>query len=450
MALRLQTEIAKTQMVHVNKAKEDIEACLQSFQELKPVSETYYSNDGRNETLLCLKGTVRCTIKGALYHIPVRLWLNKNHPYQAPLCFVDPSQGSNLQVTPSIHVLSSGQIVNHACIDQWHPDSGLYLLVTQLVSLFSYDCPIHSTPSGGAGTNYQQPQQPQPSYGVRQSQYSASYSNAQPQYAPQPQYGGQYNAQPQYGGQSQYNSQAYNRQSNNSQASTPRSSYNTPQAGYKSNDVEISPPYSRNDSLSSQQSSQSRNSSAATQRVTQPEPDISADFLRQSAVEAAKDKVIGTLKRKYDVSNRDIQKAQQTSLQLNERSTLLGQTQMKLAAAIEDTTQAVAWYNNAIAPLDASIAKMTEQATHFNVDEAVLGSHLLYDQMIDLRAEGEALEETIYNVKAGFTKNRHPPTSNLKNVMEVIKRLSEEKFEIMELHQKAMSVVESADRKSVV
>ena len=47
-----------------------------------------------------------CVLTGNVYHIPVCLWLDHQHPHRAPICMVEPTQ--TMHVKPGKHVDSNG------------------------------------------------------------------------------------------------------------------------------------------------------------------------------------------------------------------------------------------------------------------------------------------------------------------------------------------------------
>ena len=249
-----------------------------------------------------------------MYHIPILLWLDQNHPMIAPLCFVDPTQGENMRVTSSLNVLSTGQIVNHACIDQWSPGGGLYILVTQLVSMFAHASPVHSVAAPAPA--------PQPQYGQPQPQYGQPQSQPQPHYRqPQPHYGQQYAAaanpypfgpgpgaaSAQHaghggGGSTGYNPQPFGAGVQGGGGGAGRD-YHQPQQDYRQPQHQAAPAWTP----------PAATETKAHRAVSEP---LSAQIVRDSAVGCAQDKLLRQLNSKHQLSTTEIVKAQNVSLSM--------------------------------------------------------------------------------------------------------------------------------------
>ncbi len=87
-----------------------IQGINSSFGNLVLKLSEYYYNDGTSKELLCLSGTVACQYKGSRYNIPVEIWLQQDHPNNAPLAYVKPT--ADMHVSPSSKdVLPDGTVV---------------------------------------------------------------------------------------------------------------------------------------------------------------------------------------------------------------------------------------------------------------------------------------------------------------------------------------------------
>lgn len=446
MALRkaqvLTAEMAKVTLADPARTKVDVESTLQHHGELRPIAQMYTSNDGRQQMRLSLKGTIRCTIQGTMYHIPILLWLDQNHPMIAPLCFVDPTQGENMRVTPSINVLATGQIVNHACIDQWSPGGGLYILVTQLVSMFAHASPVHSV-AAPAPTPQSQYGQPQSQYGQPQSQYGQ----------PRPQYG---QAQPHYGQQypatANLSANPYPFGRGPGAAEAQHAGHvNGGSTGYNPQPFGAGVQGGGGGEGRDYHQPQHQAATPSWEPIAEPsrmisEP-LSAQVMRDSAVGCAQDKLLRQLGSKHQLSTTEITKAQNTNTALVGRARKFAQTQTQLSKEIAETEQAVKWYEGSGATLQANVATMQQQAQQFEVDLAVVPTHPLFEQLIELEADKLALEETLYNTQKGYINTRRgglAPTSNLIEMMIVIRRLANDKFDMMEKERRALKLVAQA------
>ena len=70
--------------------------------------------------------------------------------------------------------------------------------------------------------------------------------------------------------------------------------------------------------------------------------------------------------------------------------------------------------------MQANVGTMQQQAQQFQVDLAVVPTHPLFEQLIELEADKIALEEALYNTQRGYIQTRRgglAPTSNLIEMM---------------------------------
>jgi len=125
------------------RVKNDVYGLLQSMPTLMPKESSYISNDGSSLRMLVLDGTLPITFKGAVYHIPINIWLNNNYPLTPPLCYVVPTL--NMSIRPKHKHVDPAGMCYLPYLNQWRSDmSNLLGLVYALINVFSYDPPVYA------------------------------------------------------------------------------------------------------------------------------------------------------------------------------------------------------------------------------------------------------------------------------------------------------------------
>lgn len=80
--------------------------------------------------LVQLNGTIPVRFKGAVYNIPVCIWLMDTHPNNAPICYVRPTADMSIKV--SMFVDQNGKIYLPYLHD-WKPVCILFFVVQRHV-----------------------------------------------------------------------------------------------------------------------------------------------------------------------------------------------------------------------------------------------------------------------------------------------------------------------------
>ncbi|KXT08228.1 hypothetical protein AC579_1293 [Pseudocercospora musae] len=83
---------------------------------LLPATEVYTQDDGTSSLLLRLAGTVAAAFRGTTYRFPVKIWLPRAYPHEAPVAYVVP--GKEMVVRPGQHVGVDGRIY-HPYLRDW-------------------------------------------------------------------------------------------------------------------------------------------------------------------------------------------------------------------------------------------------------------------------------------------------------------------------------------------
>ena len=76
--------------------------------ELRPKIETFTHNNGSQQSLINLTGTIPVFYKGRQYNIPIRVVILEKHPVMAPYVFVQPT--STMSIKQGRHVDANGKV----------------------------------------------------------------------------------------------------------------------------------------------------------------------------------------------------------------------------------------------------------------------------------------------------------------------------------------------------
>eukprot|EP00056_Hartaetosiga_gracilis_P018215 m.10098 g.10098 ORF g.10098 m.10098 type:complete len:355 (-) comp6509_c0_seq1:78-1142(-) len=145
-------------------------ACRREFPTLSPIVENFNFNDGRQERMICLKGTVNMYFRGETYNAPVKIFLPKTFPNSSPFVYIDPAR--NMRVSDKVANYRFDGLVMHEYLDRWNRmNSHLVGLIEMLSMLFSQHAPVFQVSAAE-----QQP--PPPQQQQQQYNFGRSYSNS--------------------------------------------------------------------------------------------------------------------------------------------------------------------------------------------------------------------------------------------------------------------------------
>ncbi|KAF8472074.1 UEV domain-containing protein [Kalaharituber pfeilii] len=134
----------------------DVIQALRVIPTLSPRTDVYTHENGRSQLLLCLYGTLPAKFRGAVYNIPVLLWIPYQYPLQPPITFVNPSR--DMLIRPGNHVDGNGRCY-HPYLSGWESyfdKSNIADLCDVLKGVFGREPPVY------AKSAQQQQQQQQP------------------------------------------------------------------------------------------------------------------------------------------------------------------------------------------------------------------------------------------------------------------------------------------------
>ncbi|KAH9818488.1 UEV domain-containing protein [Melampsora americana] len=135
-----------TPYAHRDQVFIQVESALQAHSSLSPKTESYTFDDGRAALLLCISGTIPVTYRAARYNIPIAIWIPHDFPLQPPIVYVTPT--SEMVVRKSAHIEPSGQC-HATYLKTWtsKPEAcSLSQLLIHLQDLFSREPPLYAKP----------------------------------------------------------------------------------------------------------------------------------------------------------------------------------------------------------------------------------------------------------------------------------------------------------------
>ncbi|KAI0064599.1 UEV-domain-containing protein [Artomyces pyxidatus] len=148
---------------HSDRVFADVETVLRRNPTLRPKTDIYTFDDGRTQLLLCLHGLLPITYRQSSYHIPVAIWVTREYPRAPPLAYVVPT--SDMLVRPGKYMDVSGK-ANIEYLQHWERKSegcDLASLVEAMQSYFSTEPPVYAKPKQPSLSQAQPPPQAQPS-----------------------------------------------------------------------------------------------------------------------------------------------------------------------------------------------------------------------------------------------------------------------------------------------
>ncbi|KDQ33261.1 hypothetical protein PLEOSDRAFT_48412 [Pleurotus ostreatus PC15] len=140
----------------------DIEAVLARFHTIRPKSDEHTFDDGRTQILLCLHGLLPITYRQASYNIQISVWINRDYPRHPPIAYVVPT--SDMFVKAGKFVDVSGRC-NLEYMQQWERKSegcSILALLEAMQDQFSREPPMYAKPKQNPAGISSVPAQPPP------------------------------------------------------------------------------------------------------------------------------------------------------------------------------------------------------------------------------------------------------------------------------------------------
>ncbi|KAF9060951.1 Vps23 core domain-containing protein [Rhodocollybia butyracea] len=120
---------------------------------LKVKSDVYTYDDGRTHLLLCLHGLLPINYRNSTYHLPIDIWVPFNYPRSAPIVYVVPAQGMMIKNSKFVELSGRCDIANYegtkgSWLDRGEKKTtarpGLVGLIDALGTWFGNDPPVYS------------------------------------------------------------------------------------------------------------------------------------------------------------------------------------------------------------------------------------------------------------------------------------------------------------------
>jgi len=127
---------------HMDVAINDINQAIYHYKDLRVKCDNFFYNDGTTREMINLCGTIPVSYKNSVYNIPVILWIQEQHPYTAPICFVQPTK--TMQVRQGKHVDGNGKLFLDY-LHNWNSRShNLSTLIQNMRAAFGLEPPVFS------------------------------------------------------------------------------------------------------------------------------------------------------------------------------------------------------------------------------------------------------------------------------------------------------------------
>ncbi|XP_067849864.1 tumor susceptibility 101a [Heptranchias perlo] len=362
-----------------------------TYKDLKPVMDAYVFNNGSSQELMSLTGTIPVSYRGTMYNIPVCLWLLDTYPYNPPICFVKPT--STMMIKTGKHVDANGKIYLPYLHEWKHPHSDLYGLIQVMIVMFGEEPPVFSRPA--APPTFPQYQATGPP--------TTSYMPGMP------------------AGVAPYPSGHTNTGGFPGFPYPPSGSY-PPTTGAAQH-----PPYP----------SQSPAAGVGPAR----DATISEDTIRASLISAVSDKLRWRMKEEMDRAQAELDALKRTEEDLKKGHQKLEMMVSHLDQEMSDVDKNIEVLRKKDDELSIALEKMENQSENNDIDEIVVPTAPLYKQILNLYAEENAIEDTIFYLGEALRRD----VIDLEVFLKHVRLLSRKQFQLRALMQKARKTAGLSD-----
>uniref|UniRef100_A0A8C1G0C0 Tumor susceptibility 101b n=1 Tax=Cyprinus carpio TaxID=7962 RepID=A0A8C1G0C0_CYPCA len=358
----------------------DITNVTSHYKDLKPVVDNYVFNDGSTKELLSLTGTVPVNYRGNVYNIPICLWFLDTYPYNPPICFVKPT--SAMMIKTGKHVDANGKIYLPYLHEWKPPQSELLGLIQVMVVVFGEEPPVFSRPT-------------------TQATYPAFPAAGPPNTSYMP--------------------------------STPGLPYGQ---GHSANPG-VHKPIPKKlyfDTLAN---------IFVFCCVSGPTRDgtIGEDTIRASLVSAVSDKLRRRMKEEMDRAQAELDALKRTEEDLKRGHQKLEEMVTRLDLEMADVDKNTDLLKQKDDELTAALKKMENQSENNDIDDVILPTAPLYKQILNLYAEENAIEDTIFYLGEALRRD----VIDLDVFLKHVRLLSRKQFQLRALMQKARKMAGLSD-----
>ncbi|KIX92355.1 uncharacterized protein Z520_11963 [Fonsecaea multimorphosa CBS 102226] len=151
-------DVLKREYRDPNRTYSDLAHVLTHNPSFAPRTDVYTFENGAPALLLQFKGTIPVHFRGNTYRFPIVLWIPHAYPYEAPMCYVTPTE--EMMIRPGQHVGGDGRIY-HPYLARWREHwerSNILDFMSILSDIFAKEPPVMSRSS----LQQQGPTQPNP------------------------------------------------------------------------------------------------------------------------------------------------------------------------------------------------------------------------------------------------------------------------------------------------
>ncbi|KAG9336993.1 hypothetical protein JZ751_029909 [Albula glossodonta] len=367
----------------------EIISVIAQYKDLKPVMDAYVFNDGSTRDLMSLTGTVPVSYRGNVYNIPVCLWLLDTYPYNPPICFVKPT--SAMMIKTGKHIDANGKIYLPYLHEWKHPQSDLYGLIQVMIVVFGEEPPVFSRPTtqtpfqafqatGPPNSSYMPGMPAVSGYGPGHAASPGGY----PGYAGYP--GG--NSYPTTAGPTHYTSQ------------TPVTTVGPTRDGT-----------------------------------------IGEDTIRASLISAVSDKLRWRMKEEMDRAQAELDALKRTEEDLKKGHQRLEDMVSRLDQEVAEVDKNIELLKRKDEELSAALEKMENQSENNDIDDVIVPTAPLYKQILNLYAEENAIEDTIFYLGEALRRG----VIDLEVFLKHVRLLSRKQFQLRALMQKARKTAGLSD-----
>ncbi|EIW60466.1 UEV-domain-containing protein [Trametes versicolor FP-101664 SS1] len=136
------------------------DAVLARHPTIRPKTDVYTYDDGRTQLLLCLHGLLPIAFRGASYNIPIAVWVPREYPRTPPVAYVVPTSDMLIRAAPDIDI-SGRCLIDY--LRNWErkcEGCSLVALLDAMHDAFSRQPPVYAKPKD---VTVQQPPPSRPS-----------------------------------------------------------------------------------------------------------------------------------------------------------------------------------------------------------------------------------------------------------------------------------------------
>ncbi|XP_028916160.1 tumor susceptibility gene 101 protein isoform X1 [Ornithorhynchus anatinus] len=367
----------------------EIVSVITLYKDLKPLLDAYVFNDGNSRELMSLTGTIPVPYRGNTYNIPICLWLLDSYPYNPPICFVKPT--SSMTIKTGKHVDANGKIYLPYLHEWKHPQSDLLGLIQVMIVVFGDEPPVFSRPTVSASyPPYQATGPPNTSYMPGMPSGISPYPPGHP---PNP-------------------------------------------SGYPAYPYPPGPQYPATTS-SQHYPAQPPGTTVGPAR----DGTISEDTIRASLISAVSDKLRWRMKEEMDRAQAELNALKRTEEDLKKGYQKLGEMVTRLDQEVVEVDKNIELLKKKDEELSSALEKMENQSENNDIDEVIIPTAPLYKQILNLYAEENAIEDTIFYLGEALRRG----VIDLDVFLKHVRLLSRKQFQLRALMQKARKTAGLSD-----